>query len=77
MFSLCDAQNAVELFSGVAESGNESGLDNGVSATGDKRERDLFEKMLRPARSSGREISTALVINNPNGNITLEIFPPT
>ena len=41
------------------------------------RERDLFEKMLRPARSSGREISTALVINNPNGNITLEIFPPT
>ena len=43
MFSLCDAQDAVELFSGAAESGNESGLDNGVSATGDKRERDLFE----------------------------------
>ena len=40
---MCDAQDAVELFSGVAESGNESGLDNGVSATGDKRERDLFE----------------------------------
>ena len=44
---MCDAQDAVELFSSVAESENETGSDNGVSATGDKREeRDLYEVSL-------------------------------